>query len=298
MSKLLQPEPVEGAPASSTAGHLESGLDTARPEGLRAEVEGSRGRPGRGGWLRPYLRELRDEPTVIIAGASAVLILSHYQGSTGYFRQTFGTQVANHPAGSALAYFWWFGWSLVLYLVIPLVLSLLTRGSFTRRYGMGLGDWKAGALISGLFLAVMLPAVFIAANTSAFRGHYPLAGQAAYMLRGADGQTHVSRSLFAGYELAYFLYFVGWEFLFRGWMLNGLLPRFGRAGAILIQMAPFAIMHLGKPETEALGSIIAGIALGILALRTRSFWYGAFLHGVIAVSMDLVSAWPYVAAHA
>jgi hypothetical protein len=32
------------------------------------------------------------------------------------------------------------------------------------------------------------------------------------------------------------------------------------------------------------------VALGVLALRTRSFWYGAVIHGTIAVWMDWLSA--------
>lgn len=244
-------------------------------------------------WLRRQLEDLGGEPLVITAGACALLVISHYQGSTNFFRQTFGAAVAQHPAAAALPYFWWFGVSVVLYLAAPLLLSWVTKGSFTRRYGLGLGDWRAGLAISGLFLLVMVPAVFIASRSATFSGHYPLAGQPAFTLK-VDGKDQISVSLFLVYEAAYFLYFVGWEFLFRGWMLNGLLPRFGRGGAILFQTAPFVIMHLGKPELEALGSIVAGIALGILALRTRSFWYGALLHGMIAVWMDVLAAWTYL----
>lgn len=247
-------------------------------------------------WLGPYLRDLGGEPLVIVAGACTVLIVSHYQGSTNFFRQVFGQQTAQHPAAGALPFFWWFGWSLGLYLILPLLLSWVTRGSFTRRYGLGLGDWKAGLLLSALFLAVMLPAVYVASKTPTFAGHYPLAGQSAFKLKVEGGGDRLSLRLFLLYEAAYFLYFVGWEFLFRGWMLNGLLPKLGKGGAILLQTAPFALMHLGKPELEALGSIIAGIALGVLALRTRSFWYGAILHGAIAVWMDLLASWTYLSA--
>jgi membrane protease YdiL (CAAX protease family) len=75
-------------------------------------------------------------------------------------------------------------------------------------------------------------------------------------------------------------------------MLNGLLPSWGKAGAVLVQVAPFTVMHFGKPELEALGSVVAGVALGLLALRTRSFWYGALTHAVVAVTMDVLGAWP------
>jgi uncharacterized protein len=244
---------------------------------------------------RRYLAELGGEPTVIIAGASAVLVISHYQAATTYFHQVFGARFDQHPAIASFPYFWWFGASLALYLIVPLLLSFATRGSFTRRYGFGLGDVRAGLTITVLFLLVMLPAVYFVAESNAFAGTYPLAGQGAFTMKPqAPNKEYVSKGLYAIYEAAYFLYFVGWEFLFRGWMLNGLLPKFGRAGAILVQTAPFAVMHLGKPEIEALGSIVAGVALGVLALRTRSFWYGALLHGTVALWMDLLASRRYL----
>jgi membrane protease YdiL (CAAX protease family) len=241
-------------------------------------------------FFRRYLIGFLSEPTVVICGACALLIISHYQGNTGYLRTFVGDRFDKHPAANVLGHFWWFGSSLMLYLIMPLVLAVATRGSFHRKYGFGLGNWRQGLLITAVFLAVMLPAAFVASKLDAFKGIYPLAGNASFTLN-VEGKNVTSIKLFLFYELCYFLYFVGWEFLFRGWMLNGLLPKLGRVGAVLCQMAPFAIMHLGKAELEALGSIIAGIALGILALRTRSFWYGALLHGTVAVFMDVISAW-------
>lgn len=244
---------------------------------------------------RSYLRGLGDESTVVLCGGTALLIASRYHGSADFFRAVFSPKLAGHPALDALPYFWWFGTSAIFYVVLPLALSLVTRGSFTRSYGLRLGDVRAGAATAAVLLVLMAAAIFIASRTNTFSHHYPLARHGAYTLRFGDRQA-VSRGLFALYEAGYFLYFLAWEFFFRGWILNGLLPRFGR-GAIAIQMVLFALMHLGKPELEALGSIVAGIALGILALRTRSFWYGAFLHGALAVFMDILVAWRYLFAH-
>lgn len=244
--------------------------------------------------LREHLRGLGGEPTVILCGASALLVVSHYQGSTGYFRTVVGSHFDGHPANAAFGYFWWFGCSLALYGLMPLLLAYATRGSFHRAYGLGLGDLRAGCQITGLFLGVMLPLTAWASTLDAFKGQYPLAGNAAFTLNLGGGRSQTSLGLFLAYEAAYFLYFVAWEFLFRGWMLNGLLAPWGRAAAVLVQVAPFAVMHLGKAELEALGSIVAGVALGLLALRTRSFWYGALIHGVVAVWMDVLSARPYL----
>lgn len=244
-------------------------------------------------WLERWLRELGGEPTVVLCGGSALLVISHYQGGTGYLRALVGDRFDQHPAAPALGHFWWFGTSVFLYLVVPLLLAFATRGSFHRKYGFGLGDWRAALPICALFLAVMLPATYVASKLDAFKGMYPLAGQAAFTLK-VNGVEQRSWGLFLAYEAAYVAYFVAWEFFFRGWMLNGLLPKFGRAGALLIPIAPFAIMHLGKAELEALGSIVAGLALGVLALRTRSFWYGVVLHAAIAVWMDWLSSREYL----
>ncbi len=245
------------------------------------------------GWrgvAREWFEGLGGEPTVIVCGASAFLIVSHYQGSAGFFRSLFGNRLDALPWSPAFGHLWWFGASVVLYLVLPLVLAFATRGSFHNHYGLGLGDWKTGLSMTALLLLVMLPATWVASTLPSFKGMYPLAGNGAYMANVGGGKTEVSWALFLTYEAAYFVYFIAWEFLFRGWMVHGLVPRWGRGPALLMQVAPFAVMHLGKAELEALGSIIAGVALAMLSLRTRSFWYGALIHGVVAVWMDWLSA--------
>ncbi len=54
-------------------------------------------------------------------------------------------------------------------------------------------------------------------------------------------------------------------------------------------MIPFVILHNGKPVLETFSAILGGIALGILALKTRSFLYGFFVHFSIMFGIDLLS---------
>jgi membrane protease YdiL (CAAX protease family) len=75
-----------------------------------------------------------------------------------------------------------------------------------------------------------------------------------------------------------------WEFFFRAFTLFGLEPAFGEM-AIYVQMIPFAIAHVGKPEVETLSSIAGGILIGYIVRRCRSFWPAFILHFIIAATM-------------
>ena len=72
------------------------------------------------------------------------------------------------------------------------------------------------------------------------------------------------------------------EFMYRGFLLFGLKNRF-KEGSILLQMVPFALLHLGKPEAETYSTILTGILFGYIAYRTKSFWPAFFIHLFINV---------------
>jgi membrane protease YdiL (CAAX protease family) len=88
----------------------------------------------------------------------------------------------------------------------------------------------------------------------------------------------------------YALQFVALEFFFRGFLVHGLVPRFGWL-AVPVMVVPYNMLHYGKPMPEALAAIVGGFVLGTLAIRTRSIWWGAALHISIAATMDLLALW-------
>jgi len=67
------------------------------------------------------------------------------------------------------------------------------------------------------------------------------------------------------------------EFIYRGFLLFGLKDKL-KEGAILLQMIPFALMHLGKPELETISTIFTGIIFGYVAYRGKSFWPAFIIH--------------------
>jgi membrane protease YdiL (CAAX protease family) len=123
----------------------------------------------------------------------------------------------------------------------------------------------------------MLPVVVWASTLESFQRKYPFYKEA---ILGLDH--------FVLYQLCYGVQFLALEAFFRGFMLFALAKRFGYH-AVFIMTVPYCMIHFGKPLPETVGAIFAGIALGYLALRSRSWVYGALLHWSVGISMDLLA---------
>ena len=76
------------------------------------------------------------------------------------------------------------------------------------------------------------------------------------------------------------------EFCFRGFLLQPLGRELGVARAIAVTTAPYVLLHLDKPPLELFQATWAGVAFGVAAWRTRSFWPAFAAHWAIAVTMD------------
>jgi membrane protease YdiL (CAAX protease family) len=158
---------------------------------------------------------------------------------------------------------------LILYLVIPLVMILLVFREHPRLYGLTLGDWRAGVLLTLCAMALITPVLWLLA-------------------RGGSMQSYYEPQL-AGLPWSTLLELIGWEFFFRGFILFAYARRFG-PDALWLQAVPFALAHIGKPEIETLSTIFGGFAFGWLAYRTRSFIYPFLLHWYIATFTILAAS--------
>jgi uncharacterized protein len=165
----------------------------------------------------------------------------------------------------------------VMFLLSVFSIKFVLKGKMSD-FGFRLGDKKFGFTTVLLFFLVMLPVVWIASASETFANTYPLGGS----------ELRTNFPLFLIYELCVLIYLLGWEFLWRGYMLFGLKPKLGYY-AVFVQMIPFFILHRGKPEIELFASIIAGLILGIQALRSNSFFYCWILHSLVMISIDSIS---------
>ena len=158
----------------------------------------------------------------------------------------------------------------ILYLLIPLVIVIFLFRENPNEYGFSLGDWKAGLIITAIGILFMAPIIY-------------------YLGSGDDSMRAYYQPYLNGLPWTTFLDLVGWEFLFRGWILFGYLRKFGPK-SLWLQAVPFAIMHNGKPEVETLSTIFGGFAFGWVAYRTKSFLYPFLIHWFIATYIIIVAA--------
>jgi len=158
----------------------------------------------------------------------------------------------------------------VLYLAIPLLITIFIFRQAPKAYGFQIGDWKTGLLLTLGGIVLMTPIIwFLGHNNPAMHAYY---------------KPYLNTSL----VFYTFLDLIGWEFIFRGWLLFGYGRKFG-AEAIWLQAVPFALAHIGKPEIETLSTIFGGFAFGWIAWRTRSFIYPFLIHWYIATLVIVVA---------
>jgi len=135
-----------------------------------------------------------------------------------------------------------------------------------------------------VMLLFMLPLIAIATTEGSFIRQYPM-----YKTSSAHVYLHKPEWYTALiYEVTYALDFITVEFLFRGFMIIGMMNVLGR-NAVLPMAAAYCFIHFGKPPGEAISSIFGGYILGVIALETKSIWGGIIVHIGIAIMMEVAA---------
>jgi len=134
-----------------------------------------------------------------------------------------------------------------------------------------------------LFL-IILPIIVIVSFDNSFQNYYPTY-KTNWIAESARWPSWVPMII---YEAVYGLDFVNTEFLFRGFMVIGLVHILGK-DAIIPMVVTYCFLHFGKPAGEAIGSIVGGYVLGVIAFYTRSVWGGVMIHAGLAWMMELAA---------
>ncbi len=169
----------------------------------------------------------------------------------------------------------------LLLLALPCLLVLLVSpqpAATLEAFGWTLG--RAGRGLTLTFVLLPLAALFgyIGSRDELMRAMYPLAKAAC-----ADART------FASYELSYFfLYYVPWEFVFRGALFLPLVPAVGLVPALIVQTVLATLLHYGHPWPEVLLAALTGPPLGLVAYATGSFLYPLVIHATAGIVLDSI----------
>ena len=226
-------------------------------------------------------------PFVALTSVATILTLQEYYGNRIYWDAAIVPwlkAVDSHHKGVQYAryeelytFVWWAGTRVGGYISPFFVWKIIFPKDSLRDLGFRTKGFFDHAWIYMLFLAVVVPAMFVVSRNPDFGAYYPF-----YRLS--------SRSWFdfLVWEAMYFAQFFALEMFFRGFFLGALRRSFG-SGAIFAMCVPYVMIHYGKPYLEACGAIIAGVALASLSMKTKAIWQGFLVHVTVAALMDWMS---------
>ena len=89
--------------------------------------------------------------------------------------------------------------------------------------------------------------------------------------------------------ISWMLFLVGYEFLFRGFVLFASLAILDPVAAIALNTSLYAFAHFYKGPGETFGSIPAGILFCYLTMLSGNIWSAVILHAVMALSNEWFS---------
>lgn len=225
--------------------------------------------------LLKEVRTIDFKTSYLFISVSLILFVSFTVTNVSFYYKFIGKDFLNSRI------YWLVSDGLLMFLVSVISVKFVLKKQLSD-FGFTFGDKKFGFLTVLIFYLFMLPLLWIVSASESFAQTYPQGGPA----------LRENFQLLFLYEICILIYMLGWEFLWRGYMLFGLKVKLGYY-AVFVQMIPFFILHKGKPELELFGSILAGIILGIQALRSGSFIYAWILHSIIMISIDIISVLRY-----
>lgn len=216
-------------------------------------------------------KDFKLKPTIILLSSALFITIHRYFGSIEFAESQSGISNIIDPV------IFMFLTAFILFGLIPLLTVKFTFKETLESYGVRIGDWKFGlwACII-LFPLILLLLLYPASQTAEMRAFYPF-----------DRSITSFSSEFMQFQLwRGLLYYLAWEFFFRGFMLFGLRKYVGDWMAICIQLIPQCLWHIGLPTGEIFSSLLGGILFGYLALRTGSIIWPLLLHYLIGIGLD------------
>jgi len=184
-----------------------------------------------------------------------------------------------------------FSLGFVLLVLIPCIIIKFVFRESLSDYGICLPakeHRRAAWLVFLLLILISVIPFYFASKDKQMQAVYPFF------------KLFTSKWEFAVYELTYLPFFITIEFIFRGFLLLGLVKvakdddfQIG-AYAILVAMLSYTAWHLGKPVTELWGTPIWGLVAGASVYRVRSILPVVAAHWLLNIWLDALIFYQFI----
>lgn len=166
-------------------------------------------------------------------------------------------------------------WGFIFLGVFPVIFLLFLPDKGLKDLGLGFSWQTAPPWWVLVVLVIILVAGFYSAKQAGNLAMYP-------QIRNQQW----TKGLLALSGLSWVVFLLGYEFLFRGFLLYASLAVMDVWPAIALNSAFYALAHLYKGPGETFGAIPVGALLCYLTLLTGNIWTAVGIHAVMALSNE------------
>lgn len=172
----------------------------------------------------------------------------------------------------------------VLFGLLPMLFVKFLFREKLSDYGISLGELKRVRNLVLVFVPLSIWLTWVTGENIDYFGTYPYNP----MILGGHSSIAEGHSFLLIYFTLYvLLYYVSWEFFFRGFLQIGTERSVGCFNAILIGTAFSTFAHLGPHAmVETIGAIGGGILWGFFVYRTRSILPSLLMHATLGIGLD------------
>ncbi len=225
-----------------------------------------------------FLAPLLNTPSNYLWFWMAIVVLQLfkiYEGDRVFFVNHFGEEYQDIEALKWAKWAWHNFSTFFLYVIVPIAIIKFKFKEPLKNYGLGLGEWKYG--IAFILIGSCVTPI-VAYNISQNAEHVTF-----YQAEFPMELAHQSTLYFILWILTMLPHYIGYDFFYRGFVQFGLTKRFDAFTGIMAQTTLTMLMHIGKPQGETWGSFVGGVIMGLVAHRTKSFWWVMIFHFILGV---------------
>jgi len=221
-----------------------------------------------------FKKEKTLKPMFLILSVTILYTIYHYQCSSDFFMLHFNRSISYIKAQAISQYYQW-GMAFFILGIIPCLIVRFGLKDKLINYGILFKRPVILIFITLLGIAFVTPFVYIGAKNPEFKSIYPL-------VHNAGG----SPRLFFISSFFYLLYYIGYEFCFRGFLFMGIKDDIGYLNAMAVSLIATTLLHVTQPEGETIMAILAGIVFPIIVKKLNSLWPVILIHAYTGISLD------------